>query len=1273
MEQALRNQGRQSQRETRKKSTELQGEIDAQTKVVKKLKEAKVKGCRYAVAKDKLGALWSKKLGLEKVLVNQRNVELVVEEMAKEKNMTEEQARQLGVDFDRELRTPLEKMDPETPLSSLGPEQLNVVILLACTMRQIPKTSVPIVREAFNKVLGNLVKASKDKKATIQDLKSSVMQYKLLPLVLLSTAGCGKGHGGSLDNNRCKALVKKRAQLVLDNEWDTFKIKDFQWATYNEMVHQMCEDDGDIISKELMAKHNVHQRVTQLLKDYETSKAMALLQRGTAPKCGVDENVVAKLQDVSPAKGDPELTELESKILRDARASSRLGERQSVGIDDVVNLRALTRNHVAAGITGLRPEHLAAIFGLHEKDKPKEGLNGAVLYAELMEIMLNGEGPDALWETTNALSLLAISKADGTPRPIGLQDLDKKLVSGIAKHRALDEAKDIFGSKQVALMSGGMEVIIHKLRAIMSLNEEFDIFLGDGKNAFGKVSRDRMMLQVHKHFPWMFKMVDKIYGEKPTLGFVKGDSNQLFQVDIEEGVTQGDVLGVFLFCLTIMPFLEGISDILESERKVAPADDSNPLDSTAEAYVDDISSATKFSTMCKVIQFMIDDGPKHGYTLRRDKGVYLLGKCTTNADAIIRKKYLVRTFKFKEDMIRIHPANGGEANLYGASVLGGFIGTDEFILVQLGNKLDKLSDVADKLVEYNDPHCKYTLFRKSFQTMFNHLLRTTSPRLLQDSFGRLDEMNAKIMLSIIGEKYLSVDNSVWKDIELQVQMKTADGGLGLGKVEKISRPAYLASLAAASQHIQPELLKMLKAEDIDDVVGKQQPQLVVDFREATAVMKATIEESEFYPQEALDEITSFNEWFLGMAKGDHNCKDKNVQAYLSSFVYMNTKREFVKTLEEGSVERLAWYTSVMHETATIWLDTHPNKIHYYLDPARCIIAFRRLLRLDLLEIVAGAECTCGKKDKPTPVDRKGDHFTVVCGQGGQRIKTHDAIRDGLCAMCRQAGLVVRSEPSHLLRDNGKRPDALIEGLRAQTLLIDVTVTGSVSHAKKQQSRSSARTPFYMAGKATNVKVRKYDMDCDKEGLLFEPFVVEGSGSLPEMSVKFLTELANKAQYKMKLPPGVIFKSFLRRISFIIQTAMADSILSRTGAKDSTDDDPAFRHECTQNRLEAVLDCQDSRIDTTFNPVFQPTKKLYSENRKGLVTKTMVVPTKDERHKKVGRWPSKLEPAKECVTTHLPIDVVAGNVASTSAYSTKKKKKRGLPLPTKKAGEVTVSC
>ena len=106
-----------------------------------------------------------------------------------------------------------------------------------------------------------------------------------------------------------------------------------------------------------------------------------------------------------------------------------------------------------------------------------------------------------------------------------------------------------------------------------------------------------------------------------------------------------------------------------------------------------------------------------GYFLNRKKSVYLLGKCG-NADlARRRKQQLIRDFGLSEEIIRIHPNDGGDDMRYGATVLGSFLGKTGFVYEKLGDKAAEVKGVCESITTVNSKQIQFQMLRWCFSKM----------------------------------------------------------------------------------------------------------------------------------------------------------------------------------------------------------------------------------------------------------------------------------------------------------------------------------------------------------------------------------------------------------------------------------------------------------------------------------------------------------------------------------------------------------------------------
>ena len=76
-----------------------------------------------------------------------------------------------------------------------------------------------------------------------------------------------------------------------------------------------------------------------------------------------------------------------------------------------------------------------------------------------------------------------------------------------------------------------------------------------------------------------------------------------------------------------------------------------------------------------------------------------------------------------------HPDNDGSLVDYGLQLLGSPIGTEEFQIKHLGEKIKTINEQSQKLIQLEDNQIKFLLLTQCFNTKVNHLLRTVPPSL----------------------------------------------------------------------------------------------------------------------------------------------------------------------------------------------------------------------------------------------------------------------------------------------------------------------------------------------------------------------------------------------------------------------------------------------------------------------------------------------------------------------------------------------------------------
>ena len=142
--------------------------------------------------------------------------------------------------------------------------------------------------------------------------------------------------------------------------------------------------------------------------------------------------------------------------------------------------------------------------------------------------------------------------------------------------------------------------------------------------------------------------------------------------------------------------------------------------------------------MIEVIRFVMVRGPAYGYNLNMKKSVYLmapLGRDISQRDLDVRIRALTN-LGIPVDNVKIHPDCQSFVSPsvlakrrveWGFKILGAFVGTDEYVLRQLNNKMNKLHKLTDVLIQYPKVQFRYLLHRHCYDAKVNYWLRAQLP------------------------------------------------------------------------------------------------------------------------------------------------------------------------------------------------------------------------------------------------------------------------------------------------------------------------------------------------------------------------------------------------------------------------------------------------------------------------------------------------------------------------------------------------------------------
>jgi len=332
-----------------------------------------------------------------------------------------------------------------------------------------------------------------------------------------------------------------------------------------------------------------------------------------------------------------------------------------------------------------------------------------------------------------------------------------------------------FGKVQLGMTEAGCEKIIHHFRVYSESFPEHDMFFADADNAFNRASRFIGLTELKTHFPHIFPFIKNIYGSLSN-GWFFSESGPV-AIPSSEGYHQGDVLGSWLFCLTLQPILVSLVRRLESRGLIM-------------FFIDDGNFACHFDEMVEILDLLIHEGREFGYHLNRSKGTYLLGRCGDRDTATARKQLLVDRFNLKPENIKVHPEDGGDESTYGARVVGGFIGADTFVRSSHQAKYDELKEDALAISQVESLQTRYLLLRWCFCQKIIFLQRVTFPSVMNRYLiPKFESLKCFILSTILGLPEEGIALKTQKLASLGIQ----ESGLGFGNSYLTSHAAFLSS------------------------------------------------------------------------------------------------------------------------------------------------------------------------------------------------------------------------------------------------------------------------------------------------------------------------------------------------------------------------------------------------------------------------------------------------------------------------------------------------
>jgi hypothetical protein len=261
---------------------------------------------------------------------------------------------------------------------------------------------------------------------------------------------------------------------------------------------------------------------------------------------------------------------------------------------------------------------------------------------------------------------------------------------------------------------------------------------------------------------------------------------------------------------------------------------------------------------------------------------------------------------FNPDIVKIHPDNSADIEVaklkYGTKMLGGYLGTDEFVKAQLSEHLNKLRNESLILLKYPDVQGRYLLFKHCYMPKPIHLLRTTRPDLTAGFVEELEKIHLLILESLF--RY-QVKPALFNLLSLS----TGLGGIGIQKICEIRPAAYAASYLCFLQRTGfSNHINRLRRIPPADLKPREHEFIVM-----ANSFKVSDGDNPFENIIAISKIELDN--------------DETLQSHLYGMVMKKRLGDIKNNLKQGvkpDLHTLSWLTSLQTRESGIWLDAIPK-------------------------------------------------------------------------------------------------------------------------------------------------------------------------------------------------------------------------------------------------------------------------------------------------------------------------------------------------------------
>ena len=548
---------------------------------------------------------------------------------------------------------------------------------------------------------------------------------------------------------------------------------------------------------------------------------------------------------------------------------------------------------------------------------------------------------------------------------------------------------------------GGAEVVSHGLRVLWDRSNGKVGGSYDWSNAFNTMDRNLILSGLKLKVPELVPCFMASYGTPSLIFFISTPGAP--PIIAEEGVAQGDTLGLFYYCVGQAIVTETTRDTLASEG----------ITIDLVAYADNIFIPPTLSPAALWRTYSL-----------LDSNMLTMARVPNNRQS---------SFILSRDPSAINEAAslfpiGFPACPDGFVALGNPIGVDQFVSQTVSARIEKIKQKLSAIKDYGDLQVALLLLRFAAGPFFISQLRGTSFCATSLYTRPLDDHVRSLIAELLEAP---LNDFVWFQAGLEIDQS----GLGLTPTSLTGPGAFIAAVARTVQSFH----------QVFAVTANNTRNFFMSLLKQGGAGKTSLTDDIKHASSLCKELTggtpsiSLNEALAYILKNPRSLQRALVQK-------MCTYRAAVFKSSLRDVYDTARILSCSDHDGNAYLRVIPYDPSLTINPWQMVesVLHRLGLPSHLCDWISGMRCPCKLK---VSIDEFGHHLRACHLGNSEHIATHNGVVSLIASLARDCSFFVTVEPRRAFQTTRERPDLIIRryhALSQRPAAIDVTLLAATA-------------------------------------------------------------------------------------------------------------------------------------------------------------------------------------------------------------------------------------